>query len=76
MSRSVVILVRPGGRTATVLGWLRRMLPAAILLVSSANFTEVVTSEVIVLEDVDVDSGPLALADAVHRRLGNGLPRA
>jgi len=69
MSRSVVIVIRPGEGTTAVLGWLRRLLPAAILLVSSANFPDAIDKEVIVLEDVDVDSGPLAVADAIHRHL-------
>ena len=69
MGPPVVIVVRPGIRTRTVLGWLRRLLPAAILLVSSANFGDAVSSELIVLENVDVDAGPLGLADAIHRQL-------
>jgi len=69
MGPPVVIVVRPGARTRTVLGWLRRLLPAAILLVSSANFGDAVASELIVLENVDVDAGPLGLADAIHRQL-------
>jgi hypothetical protein len=68
MDRPVVIVVRPGVSTRTVLGWLRRLLPAAILLVSSANFGEAVTSELIVLENIDVEAGPLGLADAIHRK--------
>lgn len=69
MGPPVVIVVRPGARTRTVLGWLRRLLPAAILLVSSANLGDAVSSELIVLENVDVDAGPLGLADAIHRQL-------
>jgi hypothetical protein len=69
MDRPVVIVVRPGARTRTVLGWLRRLLPAAILLVSSANFGDAVASELIVLDNVDVEAGPLGLADAIHRQL-------
>ncbi len=45
------------------------MLPAAILLVSSANLADAVDGQVIVLENVDVDAGPLGLADAIHRQL-------
>lgn len=71
MDRPIVIVVRPGVRSRTVIGWLRRLLPAAILLVSSANFGDAVPGELIVLEDVDVDvdAGPLGLADAIHRQL-------
>jgi hypothetical protein len=69
MGRPVVIVVRPGVRSRTIIGWLRRLLPAAILLVSSANFGDAVAGELIVLENVDVDSGPLGLADAIHRQL-------
>jgi hypothetical protein len=69
MDRPVVIVVRPCARTRTVLGWLRRLLPAAILLVSSASFGDAVASELIVLDNVDVEAGPLGLADAIHRQL-------
>jgi len=69
MDRPIVIVVRPGVRSRTVIGWLRRLLPAAILLVSSANFGDAVAGELIVLENVDVDAGPLGLADAIHRKL-------
>ena len=67
MARPVVIVVRPGVSTRTLLGWLRRLLPAAILLVSSAKFGEAVASELI--ENIDVEAGPLGLADAIHRKL-------
>ena len=69
MDRPIVIVVRPGVRSRTVIGWLRRLLPAAILLVSSANFGDAGAGELIVLENVDVDAGPLGLADAIHRKL-------
>jgi hypothetical protein len=69
MDRPIVIVVRPGIRSRRVIGWLRRLLPAAILLVSSANFGDAVAGELIVLENVDVDAGPLGLADAIHRKL-------
>jgi hypothetical protein len=71
MDRPVVIVVRPGASTGTGIEWLRRLLPAAILLVSSANFADPVAGELIVLDaiDVDVDAGPLGLADAIHRKL-------
>jgi hypothetical protein len=69
MDRLVVIVVRPGARSRTVIGWLRRLLPAAILLVSSANFADAGAGGPIVLENVDVDAGPLGIADAIHRQL-------
>jgi hypothetical protein len=45
------------------------LLPAAILLVSSAHFADPVAGEIIVLENIDVETGPLGLADAIHRKL-------
>jgi hypothetical protein len=69
MDRPVVIVVRPGASTRTVLEWLRMLLPAAILLVSSAHFADPVAGEIIVLENIDVETGPLGLADAIHRKL-------
>ncbi len=65
----VVIVVRPGKRTGTVLGWLRQLLPAAILLVAPASLpsTELAAEDSIVVDADEVDS-PLSLADAVARQ--------
>jgi hypothetical protein len=74
MRRPVAIVVRPRAGTSAVLGWLRRLLPAAVLVVSSVSVADVVAEEVLVLEDVDADSGPLAIADAIQRSLGVESP--
>ncbi len=66
---SLAIVLRPGARTPTLLAWLRRMLPAATLLVSSVTPLDVQADQVVTLEEVDPDAGPLAVADAIHRLL-------
>lgn len=66
----LVIVVPPGTRTRTVLGWLRALFPAAMLLVASpAPFTTAPDDEVVVLDADAVDAGPLSLADAVAKSL-------
>jgi len=66
-AETVLVVVRPGRRTGTVLAWLRQLLPAAVLLVSPATFPPAATDEAsIVIEADDVDS-PLSLADALAR---------
>jgi hypothetical protein len=79
-SRRLVLLVPPGGRGDTLLGWLRQLLPAAVLMVSPPAFTASPPSseEVLVVDAQDVDS-PLSLADAIARaqeHLGEGQERA
>ncbi|HSN92314.1 MAG TPA: hypothetical protein VLS93_13875 [Anaeromyxobacteraceae bacterium] len=66
----VVVVVRPGVRTPTVLAWLRQLLPAAMLLVAPASLPpdEAGESDAIVVEADDFDS-PMSLADAVARSL-------
>ena len=68
--RPLVIVVRPGGRTGTILAWLRQLVPAAVLLVAPATFPEVGSADVITLDANDILSGPLSLADALARRHG------
>ncbi len=66
----VVIVVRPGPRTRTILGWLRQLVPAALLVVASANLPPPAPPDVITLDEDDVASGPLSLADALTRHRG------
>ena len=65
----VVVVVRPGTRTATVLVWLRQLVPAAVLLVAPAGLPTGETSEEdpIVVEADEIDS-PMSLADALAKR--------
>lgn len=67
-SGKVVVLVRPGRRTGPVLGWLRQLLPAAILLIAPASPPAMEPGEggSIVVEANDIDS-PMALAHALTR---------
>ncbi len=62
----VVVLVRPGARTGTVLAWLRRLVPAALLLLAPASLPD--DARVITLDADEVLSGPLSLADALARK--------
>jgi hypothetical protein len=69
--RKLVIVVRPGARTRTIMGWLRQLLPAAVLLVAPSRFPAAEMVDVITLDaDEIVSGGPLALADALARRHG------
>jgi hypothetical protein len=69
----LVILVFPGARTTTILGWLRHLVPAALLIVAAGNLTPPVPSDVVVLDEDEVASGPLSLADALVRRRAASL---
>lgn len=74
----LVIVVRPGARTRSILGWLRQLVPAALLVVAAADLPPPVPPAAIVLDEEDVPSGPLSLADALmrHRQLGVGSTAA
>ena len=72
-SSKLVILVAPGARTKTILGWLRHLVPAALLVVAAGNLTPPVPRDVVVLEEDEVASGPLSLADALMRRRAASL---
>jgi hypothetical protein len=64
--RKLVIVVRPGARTRTIMGWLRQLLPAAVLLVAPPKVPAVEMVDVITLDaDELISGGPLALADAL-----------
>lgn len=64
-----VVLVRPGRRTGAVVGWCRKLLPAAVLLVSPMTAAPQPSpdDEAIVLDADEIDS-PMALAHAVAAR--------
>ena len=67
----VVVVVRPGRRTGTVMTWLRQLLPAAVLLVAPASPPPSAPGapdegDAIVLEADEIES-PMALADALAK---------
>ncbi len=71
--RTLVVRVRPGAsprRAREVVGWLRALLPAAVLLVGAGAppAPDVDGDRVITIDADFVGSGPLALAAALARR--------
>ena len=64
-SSSLVIAVRPGSRTETIMSWLRKLLPAAVLVVAA---TSLPARADVVIDEEEVVSGPLSLADALLRK--------
>ena len=79
-NRRLVVVVRPGRRTRTVLSWLRQLLPTAMLLVAPARVPASASWEVVCIDADDVPSGPLSLAALVMERSarpeGGGDPGA
>jgi hypothetical protein len=75
-SHAVVIVLRPGSRTGAIRGWIRRLLPTALLLVAPVSLPPALAGDVIVLDEDEVASGPLSLADALvrHRAPPSGAP--
>lgn len=73
---AVVIVLRPGPRTGTIRAWIRRLLPTALLLVAPVTLPRDLSDDAIVLDEDDVVSGPLSLADALckHRPAPPGAP--
>jgi hypothetical protein len=73
---AVVIVLRPGSRGVTIRGWIRRLLPTALLLVAPVRLPPGLADDVIVLDEDEVASGPLSLADALlrHRAAPPGAP--
>ena len=57
-------------RTIQVLKWLRWLVPAALLIVSSGAVPVSGTDGVITIDADSVQSGPLSLADALARDHG------
>ena len=75
--RRLVVSLRPGAsprRAGEVARWIRVLVPAAILLVGSAipppSFGGGDADEVITIDVDAVQSGPLAIADAIVRQHG------
>lgn len=64
-SSRLVIVVRPGSRTRTIMGWLRKLLPAAILVVAATS--RPVRADAVIVDEEEIVSGPLSLADALLR---------
>ncbi len=69
--RGVVVAVRPGSsprRAGEVARWIRSLLPAAVLLIGPvAPPVDPNADEVITIDAEKVQSGPLAVADALAR---------
>ena len=66
----VVVLVKAGKsprRTVQVLRWVRWLVPAALLVVSSAVVPVGDADGVITIDADSVESGPLSVADALAR---------
>jgi hypothetical protein len=71
-SPTLVIVVRPAAdrrRLPEVLGWIRALLPAALLLVAPTRLPELPDAEVIQLDCADGLDGPLSVASALARNL-------
>ena len=67
---TVVVVVKPGRtprRTTQVLKWVRCLVPAALLVVSGGVVPVAAASDVITIDADSVESGPLAVADALAR---------
>jgi hypothetical protein len=66
---AVVIVLRPGPRTGTIRAWIRRLVPTALMLIAPVSVPRDLSDDVIVLDEEEVVSGPLSLADALlkHR---------
>ena len=71
-------------RSSEIMRWVRALLPAALILVSSAPMTAIAAEDVITVRVDDVDEGPLAVAaelarqraDADERERGGTTSRA
>jgi hypothetical protein len=69
---TVVLVVRPGAnprRSSEVMRWIRALAPAALIVVSSVAFDAGTSDDMVTLQCDDVDSGPLAVADALGKAL-------
>lgn len=71
MVRPLVIVVRPNSRARTVIAWLRKMVPAAILVAAPPALDQFRNDvDVIALDAGVADAGPLAIADAIAKMRG------
>lgn len=66
----VVVVVRSGARSETVIQWLRALLPAVMLALTPMQIPE--GAQVVTIDADEVVSGPLALADLLARRVAAG----
>ncbi len=67
---TVVLVVRPGAsprRASESRRWIRALVPAALILVSSAPIDAGAADDVVTISADDVDGGPLAVAAALSR---------
>jgi len=74
----LIIVVRPGEdrrRAGEVIRWIRRLLPAAVLLVAPVQLPADATAEVISVDVETVESGPLSLAETLLRGVTRVGPR-
>ncbi len=71
---STVVLVVSSGtnprRPAEIMRWVRALVPAALILVSSAPMSVPAGDDVITVNVDDVDAGPLSVAAALARPRG------
>ncbi len=71
---STVVLVVGSGtnprRPAEIMRWVRALVPAALILVSSAPMSAPASDDVITVNVDELDAGPLAIAAALARPRG------
>jgi hypothetical protein len=64
----LVIVIRPSRGAARLAGWLRRLLPSALLFITPAEIPT--AADAIVIEDA-AELGPLAVARQIAEKLGS-----
>jgi hypothetical protein len=69
---SLVVVVRPGRRTALALRWLRQLFPTALLLVATSGLVLDPRWDAVTVDADDDATSPLALAVAVAGRRDRG----
>lgn len=70
---TVVLVVRPGSsarRTSEIRRWVRALVPAALILISSVPLDLSEADGVVTVSADEVDAGPLAVAAALTRTRG------
>jgi len=68
----LVVVVRPGHRTALALRWLRQLFPTALLLVATSGLVLDPRWDSVTIDPDDEATSPLALAVAVAERRSSG----
>lgn len=74
---TVVLVVRPGAsphRATEIRRWIRALMPAALILVSSVPIDVGPTDDVVTISADEVDAGPLAVAAALSRLRQGRVP--